>query len=231
MSARRLKDAVLERYLAEALAAPARAEVEAVLAASEPDRRRVEELRADSAAFLTSHPPGRFAAQVANKRRSKVFWALSLVPAAVLAASVAVFVGGQVEPPWSAKGGVALAVHVRRGQGSAKLKPGESVPRGAALRFEISAPKAGFVALISKDAQGRVTQYHPFEGREAAPYEPRQPLLETAIQLEDVAGAEELYALWSAKPFETGWAVQALKEGAPVEREGVQVARATLKVE
>ncbi len=53
---RKLKDAPLERYLADALPARARARMEALLAASAKDRQRLEELRADSAAFLSKHP-------------------------------------------------------------------------------------------------------------------------------------------------------------------------------
>ncbi|HZH79615.1 MAG TPA: OmpA family protein [Archangium sp.] len=55
---RRVTDPLLEFYLVESLDAEARAQVEAVLAESAADRKRLQELRAESAAFLVQHPPG-----------------------------------------------------------------------------------------------------------------------------------------------------------------------------
>ncbi len=55
---RRVSEPLLECYLVGSLDAEARAQVAAVLAESEVDRARLEELRAESAAFLLRQPPG-----------------------------------------------------------------------------------------------------------------------------------------------------------------------------
>jgi outer membrane protein OmpA-like peptidoglycan-associated protein len=55
---RRISEPLLECYLVDSLEAEARAQVEALLAESEADRARLEELRAESAAFLLRQPPG-----------------------------------------------------------------------------------------------------------------------------------------------------------------------------
>jgi anti-sigma factor RsiW len=54
---RLIPEPLLECYLMGSLDEEARAEVEAALAQSEADRARLEELRAESAAFLLQHPP------------------------------------------------------------------------------------------------------------------------------------------------------------------------------
>lgn len=53
---RRIPDALLERYLADALSAEAKARLEATLAVSPRDQERLKELRADSEDFLLRHP-------------------------------------------------------------------------------------------------------------------------------------------------------------------------------
>jgi len=54
---RRIPDLMLERYLADAMDAKARRQVEALLAESPADAARLAELRANSEAFLQRHPP------------------------------------------------------------------------------------------------------------------------------------------------------------------------------
>lgn len=54
---RRVLEPLLECYLVGSLDAEARVQVEAILEVSESDRARLEELRAESAAFLVRHPP------------------------------------------------------------------------------------------------------------------------------------------------------------------------------
>jgi hypothetical protein len=211
---RRVQEALLERYLADALSPQARQQVEAVLAESEADRARLEELRADSAAFLVQNPPGplvaRYEATLPAKRKP---WWLLLVPA--LAASVLVVVW-QREDPFTVKGSVSLVLHRKAGDGSAKVEPGATLAPGDVLQFEVRSAEDGYVAVLSRDGQGTVTVYHPFEGPRAARYQAASPLLPAAIELDDVRGREDVYALHSREPFALDWAVAALKEGRPL---------------
>jgi hypothetical protein len=55
---RRLKDPMLEKYLAEEVSGPLRQSLEETLSESPADACRLEELRADTQAFLADHPPG-----------------------------------------------------------------------------------------------------------------------------------------------------------------------------
>lgn len=97
---RRIPDAVLEFYLASLLDEPARARVETSLAQSEPDRVRLEELRADSEALLLKHPAAPMAARIERlleqRKRRRRWWAL-MVPT-LAGACVAALLWVQ-EPP------------------------------------------------------------------------------------------------------------------------------------
>ncbi|WP_164015294.1 hypothetical protein [Pyxidicoccus trucidator] len=212
---RRLQEALLERYLADALSPEARRQVDAVLEASAADRERLAELRADSAAFLVQHPPGPLVAryEASQPARRRPWWVL-LVPA--LAASVLVVVW-QREDPFTVKGGVSLVLHRKAGDGSARVEPGATLAPGDVLQFEVKAAGDGYVAVLSRDGQGIVTVYHPFEGTQAAGYQAARPMLQAAIELDDVRGREDVYALHSREPFALDWAVAALKEGRRLE--------------
>lgn len=221
MTGRRLKDALLERYLADAVAGEAKEQLEAILRDSPADQARLRELRADSEAFLTQHPPGQMAARF-EKEFSRSRWRLPMLLAPLLAGAAAAWVlvasfPPEEEPAFVVKGGVALTLHKRQGASSARVAPGDSLAPGDALRFEVKAPGSGYVAILGKDAAGRVTVYHPYGERSAAPYDARLPLLPTAIELDETRGREDFFALWSAQPFRVEPAIEALERGEPLE--------------
>ena len=220
--ARRLRDAVLEMYLASALDAEARARVEAVLAGSEADQARLAELRADAEALLVSHPPAAFAARVEPAPRGEG-WRWGVWLGAVLAACLtAVFSGVaprpvEPSPEYAAKGGPLLEVYRLREGGGVPVWPGERLGAGDSLQFGVKAGTRGYVAVLSRDGVGQVTVYYPYGGDAAVAYAPGQPLLPGAIELDATPGTEELYALFSPEPFALGSAVKALESGAPLE--------------
>jgi hypothetical protein len=227
---------MLEGYLVGALDARARAEVEAVLAESEADRARLEELRAESAAFLIQHPPGPLVARFEDSQRRG--WhgrmALLLTPLLAVAAAVTLVVLVPTEDPYRTKGGVALALHRKHGEGSARVTPGETLSPGDSVRFEVRTEgTSGYVAVVGRDAAGVVTVYYPYDGSAAVPHDAREPLLPDAIELGEGDGEEVVYALFSAKPFSLDWAVAALKEGRDLTRAapgGVSVGRTSFVV-
>jgi anti-sigma factor RsiW len=71
---RHIKDGLLECYLVDALAPDVRARLEAQLATSPADQARLEELRADSAAFLTSYPEGPLVARYEAEHQNSSNW-------------------------------------------------------------------------------------------------------------------------------------------------------------
>jgi hypothetical protein len=92
---------------------------------------------------------------------------------------------------------------------------GPVAPRDT-IRFEVKGAAGGFVAILSRDPQGAISVYYPFGGSTAEPFDAAQSLLPHAIELDDTLGHEDLYVLHSTKPFDVGWAVQALGAGRPL---------------
>lgn len=212
---RPLPDALLERYVAGDLAGESLAKVERAIAESPTERARVEELRADSAAFLVRHPPGPLAAKLEKPKRA---WMLWLPLAAAAAALLIFFVRPAVEPESSVKGSIVLTVFRQRGDAPVEqLENGATVRPGDHVRFSITTPADGFVAVISRDGAGKVSTYHPFGSPQAAPHKAKEPLLPSAIALDDVRGKERIWAIFSEKPFDLAPLLQQLERGDPLQ--------------
>jgi len=201
---RAVPDALLERYLAGDLPAEKKAALDAQLTAD--DRARLDELRADSAAYLVKHPPGPLVAKLGDAPRRP--WWQFLAPV-VVAATVAVVLWVRTrEPDETVKGGVVFAVQKRDGGG---VRGGDVVHPKDVVRFELRAPGPGYVAVLSRDGAGHVTVYYPYGEVDAAPYLPEQSLLPGAIALDDTLGEEKVYALWSGHGFKLTPLVEALE--------------------
>lgn len=214
---RRIPDALLERYLADSLDAAEKARLDANLTDSPRDQARLEELRADSAAYLIQHPPAPLVVRFQEGRRRALWWRWTalLIPT-LAAAAVALVLLPPVEDPYTTKGSVVLVLHRKTAEGSLPVSPGVPLAPHDSVRFEVKTRANGFVAVLSRDARGTVTVYYPFEGEAAAPYDPTQPELPGAIALDDTLGLEDVYALHSTRPFELKWAVETLKAGRPL---------------
>jgi hypothetical protein len=100
---RRIPDVLLERHLLSLLKGEALERVEQGLAESEADRARLEELRAESSAFLVSHPLGPLDAdlekRLETRRRRRWWWGAALVTPALVGLGVLVFVLVRPERP------------------------------------------------------------------------------------------------------------------------------------
>jgi hypothetical protein len=210
MSERRIKDALLERHLAGALAPQQAEEIARLLGESEADRARLAELEADNRAFLLQHPPAPLLARHEERRgRARRHWGQRLlVPAAALAAFVALL-------PAPRPGQIELALYTADGR---RVRAEQVVSTDGAMRFVLRGSKIGYVAVLGIDPAGKVTVHYPSDGQAPAPYDPKQePTLPGLLQLAPGEGREQIVGLFSPKPFELGPVVEALRTGRPLE--------------
>ena len=229
---RPIPDALLERYLAGDLPEAKRQEIEALLAASPAEQARVDALRADSAAFFVAHPPAPLIAKLESSRPSRR-WLSLLMPAfgavAALLVAIIYFVRQPTEDEYGVKGTIALSVfrEAQTGQGE-MVPPGATLKPGDKVRFEVRAPKDGWVAVLSKDGAGRVTIYYPFGGTAAVRYQTSEAMLPGAIGLDETPGAETAWVLYGPRPFTLQRYVDTLEHGDMlVSTDEVTVSRAT----
>ncbi len=210
MADRKLTDLELERHLAGDLDAARFAD------ATDADRTRLGELRAEQEAFLRSVDVDmevkRIQQRVARAAPEKRVWWRWLVPAGALAAAAAavlVFLkrpGGDDGPIGGddirVKGDdITLVVHLATGADSRRLASGDTVAPGDRIRFEVNAQKPGFVAIIGIHGSGEPTIYHPDHGTGPTAFDPAERLVPGAIQLDPTPGDEHFYAVYSATPF------------------------------
>ncbi len=227
---RPIPDALLEKYVAGALTGDALARVERAVAESPSEKARVDALRADSAAFLISHPPGPLSSRLEHPKRRWRFW---LPLAAVATVALGVFV--LREPPEddsTVKGSLVFSAFRQRENAAAEaLASGAIVKPGDRIRFSVRAPTDGFVAVLSRDGAGHASVYYPFSASQAAPHGPKDPLLPGAIMLDEALGTERLWALFSARAFELGPLLQQLEHGEKPSGPGLSVASVEWKKE
>lgn len=209
MADRKLTDIELERELAGDLPAARMAE------ATDADRARLGELRAESEAFLRSVDVDMEVKRIqqrverAKPEKTPAWWRF-LVPAGALAAAAAVFLiffrrgdAPKHDDDITLKGdGVALIIHLATTGQSQQLGDGDNVKPGDRIRFEVDAAKPGYVAIFGVDGSGKVTLYYP-DGPQAAKYDPEDRLMPGAIQLDATPGDERFMLFYSPKPFST----------------------------
>lgn len=239
MAERRFTDLELERQLAGAL--PAARDFDAQ--ATDADRARLGELRAEHEAFLRSvdvdNEVLRIQQRVARATPERKVWWRWLVPASALAAAAAVMLvllrrGGDqpVNPDddIQVKGDeISLIVHVATGSGSRRLTSGDDVAPGDKIRFEVNAAKPGYIAVAGIDGSGQLSIYYPEQtGMGPIAFDPHARLLPDAIELDATPGDEHFFALYSATPFSFDTVLPALQENRSLPA-GISKAEVVLK--
>lgn len=224
MADRKLTDIELERHLAGDLPEARLAE------ATEADRARLGELRAEAEAFLRSVDVDmevkRIHQRVERMTPEKRSWLRWFIPASALAAAAAVILvvirrggdeTGRTEDEIQVKGDeISLIVHRAADGGSTRLTTGDSVAPGDKLRFEINAGKPGYVAVIGIDGTGTPTVYHPADGTAPALFDPSARLLPGAIELDATPGDERFYAVYAERAFSFDIVMPALATNRPL---------------
>ncbi|HEY5946909.1 MAG TPA: hypothetical protein VIV40_15505 [Kofleriaceae bacterium] len=222
MAERRFTDLELERQLAGDLPALRAFDTQA----SDADRARLAELRAEHEAFLRTVDVGnevlRIQQRVARAAPEKRVWWRWLVPAGALAAAAAVVLvllrRGSDQPhnpddDFQVKGDeISLVVHVATESGSRRVTTGDDVAPGDKLRFEVNAAKPGYIAVVGIDGSGQLSIYHPGNGSGPIEFDPHARLLPGAIKLDATPGDEHFYALYSPAPFAFDIVLPALQE-------------------
>jgi hypothetical protein len=238
MADRRFTDLELERQLAGAL--PAAREFDKH--ATDADRVRLGELRAEHEAFLRSvdvdNEVMRIQQRVARAAPEKRVWWRWLVPASALAAAAAVVLvllrrGGEQPPKpdddFQVKGDeISLIVHVATDSGSRRLTSGDDVTAGDKIRFEVNAAKPGYIAVAGIDGSGQLSIYHPGNGTGPIEFDPHARLLPGAIKLDATPGDEHFFALYSPTPFAFDTVMPALQENRSLPA-GISKAEVVLK--
>jgi hypothetical protein len=242
MADRQLTDLELERLIAGDYPAARVAELEAK--ATDADRSRREELKAEHAAFLGTvdvdaevRAIGKKMATMEPEVKPRASWWRWIFTGGALAAAAAaliLFVGRREPKPDDDEIGIkgdsiTLVVHAANDTGSRTLASGDAIAPGTRIRFEVGAPKAGYVTVIGFDASGATTVYYPYGGAEAAVYDPKTGgLLPGAIAVDDTPGAEKYVAVFSDQPFSVE-AVAAGVQGKGAFPQGVSHAQVVLE--
>jgi hypothetical protein len=227
MAERKLTDVELERHLAGDLPDARLSE------ATDADRARLGELRAEAEAFLRSVDVDlevkRIHQKVERMTPPKRSWLRWFVPVSALAAAAAVVLvvsrrgsdtPTRADDDLQVKGdAVSLVIHRQTSDGSTPLSSGDTVHAGDRIRFEIGVLKPGQLALIGIDGTGTATLYWPENAVGSALFDPKDRLLPLAIALDATPGDEHFFALYSAKPFALSEVMPALVHRAPMPAE------------
>ncbi len=225
MADRHFTDLELERQLAGDL--PAERGFDTT--ATDADRARLAELRAEHEAFLRSvdvdnevrRIQQRVARAAPEPRRAWWKW---LAPAGALVAAAAVVLvvvrrdsPTQPEDDIQVKGDeISLIVHVQTGDTSRRLASGDEVMPGDKIRFEVNAVKPGYVAVVGIDGSGALTVYHPGNGTGPVAFDPKARVLPGAIALDATPGDERFYAIYSERPFAFDSVLPAIEQNQPL---------------
>lgn len=190
-----LSDFAFDRLIAGELdRSPAAGQQREHIAACPSCAARFAVLTEQAEAFRRS--PMRRAQSARRSRRSPLLRALPLLLTAAAAAFVLLLTRPPAPDALRAKGGLQLSVYIKHPDGGVEpLLPGGAAAPRDAIRFRVSAPHKGFLAILSIDGAGTVTSYLP-PARELYPLPAGDnQLLDGGIELDEVLGPEELLVL------------------------------------
>lgn len=175
--------------------------------------------------------------QVRRRRPFHYLWALA-APALLVMLFVAIRQGRPVstsvgrakqEALVGVKGASGFRVIARRGDLIFPVEEGQHMLPGDALRFVVEPSPYDYLMIASIDGEGRASIYFPFDGQGSA-YVPSKVVLEApegSVVLDQAAGPERIFAIWSAAPIERGPVLSALTA---VGMQGHEAIRETVKL-
>jgi len=121
--------------------------------------------------------------------------------------------------------GFALGMYVQHGGEVRRAGSGEAIAPGDAVRFTVTAPSDGYVAVLSLDAQGRGSIYYPAGSRAAPLVAGSDVALPLGTRLDSSVGEERIVGLFCASAIELEPLRAALERSALSIPDGCQVTR------
>ena len=153
-------------------------------------------------------------------RRDLRAFAVPLLACLAGAAAIAIVYLGRRSPvpaALAARGDVSLVVQLAGQDVPRRLSDGDEVHPGDHLRFEVHAPQAGHMAILSLDARGPTVR-HPFAAADPALYDPARPVVPATFEVDDTLGVERLYLVYAPEPFSLVDTARALASGGSLPR-------------
>ena len=169
--------------------------------------------------------PGAAEAVAAPRRgRPARRWAWATAAGGLAAAASLLLVARPTERTKGAP--FSLGMYVQHGADVRRAAPGEAVAPGDALRFAVTAPQGGFLAVLSLDAGGAASVYFP-QGPRAARIDPgaAELALPLSTRLDATLGDERILGLLCDAPVELEPLRVLLQRGALDLPAGCQVTR------
>jgi hypothetical protein len=121
--------------------------------------------------------------------------------------------GSRLPPDVGLKGDARIALQVvaqRAAEGQFPVKQGQVMRPGDKIRFVVNPGSAKYVLIGSRDGSGAFTVYHPFGGDKSASIDRGSHELPGSVELDQVAGAEKLVAVFSNEPVDAKLVQQAV---------------------
>jgi hypothetical protein len=131
-----------------------------------------------------------------SRPRSAWFAAAGAVLAA--AAALVLWLRAPIDPEGEetrVKGSGKLSFYVKRGESVTRGGPGEVLHPGDAVEFAYTAPRSGFLVVLSVDGSGRASAYFP-TGERAVPVSAGEQVMPGSTLLDDVLGPETFYGVF-----------------------------------
>jgi len=119
--------------------------------------------------------------------------------------------------------GFALSMYVEHRGEVRPAGPGETVAPGDALRFAVSAPVNGYVAILSLDSKGHGSIYFPAGSRAEPVQAGRDVALPLGTRLDETVGEERIVGLFCTSAVELEPLRLQLERGGPSIPDGCQV--------
>jgi hypothetical protein len=133
-----------------------------------------------------------------------------------VAAAAAIAIAVRPTPGERIKGpGLSLHMFVQHAGEVRRAAPGEIVAPGDAVRFAVTQPDGGYVAVLSLDPRGRASIYFPLGPRAEPIAAGSEVALPLGTRLDGAQGTERLFGLFCSTPVELEPLRAALESGRP----------------